>query len=243
MKRIRFLISVIVCVMLVLGLTACGSKASDEGLENGVQTVEDLEENSESSDENATDDKDETEPSQDETSESDANSEEAEGQNQTDSGKDTLVVYFSATGTTKGVAEKIAAVTDADLYEIVPAEEYTSNDLNYNDANSRTTKEQNDASVRPEISSETIDLSGYTTIYIGYPIWHGQEPRIMDTFVETYDFGSVTVIPFCTSGSSSIGQSGSNLASNAGSGKWLEGQRFDGNVSEDDLKEWIDGLH
>ena len=157
-------------------------------------------------------------------------------------GREVLVVYFSATGTTRGVAEKIAALEGADLYEIKASQEYTDADLNWNDSGSRTTKEQGDKSVRPEIGSEPISLQGYTTIYIGFPIWWGEEPRIMDTFVESYDFGGATVIPFCTSGSSGIGSSGRNLADNAGSGNWLEGRRFSGGVSEADLRAWIDGL-
>jgi len=156
--------------------------------------------------------------------------------------KDTLVVVFSATGTTKGVAEKIAAITDADLYEITAAEPYSADDLNYNDRNSRSTKEQNDKGVRPEIGSETLDLSGYTTIYLGFPIWWGEEPRILDTFVESYSFDGITMIPFCTSGSSGIGRSGDNMEALAGSGTWLEGKRFGGSVTEADLQAWIDSL-
>lgn len=160
----------------------------------------------------------------------------------TDVHKSVLVVVFSATGTTKGVAEKIAAIEDADLYEIRAAQEYTSADLNWNDSSSRSTKEQNDQSSRPEIGSERISLEGYETIYIGFPIWWGEEPRIMDTFVESYDFDGITMIPFCTSSSSGIGRSGKNLEENAKSGNWLDGKRFPGSVSESDLESWIDGL-
>ncbi len=157
-------------------------------------------------------------------------------------GNGILVVYFSATGTTKGKAEYIAEITGADLYEITAAVPYTDEDRDWTDSESRCSIEQNDPSVRPEISSGTVSLDGYTTVYIGYPIWFGQEPRIMDTFVESYDFGGITVIPFCTSGSSGIGQSGQNLAVNAGSGKWLEGKRFSGDASIEDIKEWIDSM-
>jgi len=158
------------------------------------------------------------------------------------SNSDTLVVYFSATGNTKGVAEKIASITGADIYEIKAAQEYTDEDLDWNNKDSRTTHEQNDASVRPEIGSDPVSLEGYTTIYIGYPIWWGEEPRIMDTFVENYDFNGITMIPFCTSGSSSIGSSGQNLEDNAGSGNWQEGARFSGGASEEELRSWIEGL-
>ena len=155
---------------------------------------------------------------------------------------DVLVVYFSTTGTTEGVAERIANVTGADVYEILAAQPYTEADLNYNDNSSRSTTEQNDKSVRPEIGSEDISLEGYTTIYLGFPIWWGEEPRILDTFVEKYNFDGITVIPFCTSGSSGIGRSGSNMEELAGSGTWLEGERFSGGVSEEELKSWIEGL-
>lgn len=155
---------------------------------------------------------------------------------------DVLVAYFSATGTTKGVAERIASVTGGDLYQILAAEPYTEDDLNYNNDSSRSTVEQNDKSVRPEIGSEEISLDGYTTVYLGFPIWWGEEPRILDTFVEKYNFEGITVIPFCTSGGSGIGRSGSNMESLAGAGTWLEGQRFSGNVSEEELQSWIEGL-
>ena len=155
----------------------------------------------------------------------------------------TLVVYFSATGTTKGVAETIAALENADLYEIKPSQPYTAADLDWNDKNSRTTLEQNDKSARPAIGSEPLSLDGYTKIYIGYPIWWGEEPRILDTFVESYDFTGITMIPFCTSGGSGIGRSGQNLADNAGSGNWLGGQRFSGGVSETEVQSWIDNLN
>ena len=153
--------------------------------------------------------------------------------------RDVLVIYFSATGTTKGVAEKIAALTDADIFEIVPAEPYTSADLNWNDRNSRTSVETDDPSCRPEIDGEPVDLEGYSTIFIGYPIWWGDIPRIMSTFVESYDFGEITMIPFCTSASSGVGQSDKHLEEQAGSGKWLKGTRLQGNISEEALLSWI----
>ena len=153
-----------------------------------------------------------------------------------------MVVYFSATGTTKGVAEKIAEVTDADLFEIVPVIGYTDGDLDWHDSKSRTTYEQNDKSARPEIAGEPVSLEGYTTVFVGFPIWWGEEPRIMDTFAESYNFDGLTVIPFCTSGSSGIGKSGQNLAELAKSGTWLDGKRLPSNVSEADLQAWIDGF-
>ena len=167
-------------------------------------------------------------------------SDATEAKNDTGSSGKTLVVYFSATGTTKGVAEQIASVTGAETYEITAAQKYTEDDLNWHDQNSRTTKEQNDKTVRPEIGSEKINLDGYDTIFIGFPIWWGEEPRIMDTFVESYDFNGKTMIPFCTSGGSGIGSSGDNLKTNAGSGNWLEGERLS---SSSDIEGWIKGLN
>lgn len=206
-------LTIMLALCLIVGLTGCSGGSSEEAADT---------ENTAKT----------TEVDQAETAESDSSS----------SGKDTLVVFFSATGTTKGVAEKIASVADADLYEIEAAQEYTDADLDWNDNDSRSTHEQNDASARPEIGSEKVSLDGYKTIYIGYPIWWGEEPRIMDTFVESYDFDGITMIPFCTSGSSGIGRSGQNLAENAGSGNWLEGDRLESGISENELKTWIEEL-
>ena len=225
---------------LTLGLTACGSKPAEAGIEDDVQIVDDAAESNDSPVEVT-----EADTSKKDVSETDTNTGDVVAtteQNQPGSGKYTLVVVFSATGTTKGVAEKIASITDADFYEIIPAEPYSDADLNWNDKNSRTTIEQNDTSVRPAIGSEAITLEGYKTIYIGYPIWWGEEPRIMDTFVESYNFDGITVIPFCTSGGSGIGRSGKNLAEHAGSGNWLDGDRLQGSASEADIQSWIDGL-
>lgn len=152
---------------------------------------------------------------------------------------DILVVCFSATGTTKGVAEKIAEAADADLYEIIPAHPYTEEDLNYNSDTSRTTIEKNDDSARPEITGEVSDWDNYKTVYLGYPIWWGDAPKIMDTFVENYNFQGKTVIPFCTSGGSGVGSSAANLAALANGGNWLEGTRFGGGESEAEIAEWV----
>ncbi len=171
----------------------------------------------------------------------DNNSEEQPSENNKEEGK-TLVVVFSATGNTLEVAKKIVSITGADLYEIKAKEEYSSDDLNWHDNNSRTTIEQNDKSVRPEIGSEAVDLDGYTTVYVGYPIWWGEEPRIMDTFVESYDFTGMKMIPFCTSSSSGMGRSGKNLAELAGSGNWLDGKRFSEHAAEEEVRNWIEGL-
>lgn len=118
-----------------------------------------------------------------------------------------IVVYFSCTGNTKAVAEEVAAQTGSELHEIVPEEPYTEEDLNYNNDNCRANIEMNDPESRPAISNTIENFSEYDTIYIGYPIWWGSLPRIMNTFLDTYDFSGKTIVPFCTSGSSSISQS------------------------------------
>ena len=150
-----------------------------------------------------------------------------------------LVVYFSATGTTRGITEKIASLTGSELVEILPAQPYTTEDLNYNDHTTRATVEQNTPEARPEIAND-ISLEGYTTVYLGYPIWWGQAPRIMSTFVESLDFTGITVIPFCTSGSSSAGHTGETLGEQAGTGTFLSSTRFSASVSDADLQSWID---
>lgn len=156
-----------------------------------------------------------------------------------DTGSKVLVVYFSATGTTRGVAEKIAALTGADLVEIIPAQPYTTEDLNYNDRTTRATVEQNTPDARPEIAND-ISLDGYSTVYLGYPIWWGQAPRILSTFVESHDFTGITVIPFCTSGGSGAGRTGETLGEQAGTGTFLSSTRFSAGVSDADLQKWID---
>ena len=150
-----------------------------------------------------------------------------------------LVVVFSCTGTTKGVAEKIAALTGAELVDLVPAQPYTAEDLNYNDRSTRATVEQNTPDARPEIASE-ISLDGVTTLYLGYPIWWGQAPRIMSTFVESHDFTGITVVPFCTSGGSGAGRTGETLGEQAGTGTFLTSTRFSSGVSDAELQSWID---
>ncbi len=166
----------------------------------------------------------------------------SESTNEAADEKKSAVVYFSCTGNTKAIAEYIAEGTGAEIYEIVPVKPYTDADLNYNDNDSRSTKEMNDASVRPEIAGDQLDLSKYTTVYIGYPIWWGEAPRIIDTFVENYDFSGKTVIPFCTSASSGMGSSAKTLESLAGTGTWQSGQRFEEDESKDNVIAWVNGL-
>ena len=157
-------------------------------------------------------------------------------------GTKVLVAYFSATNTTKGVAEHIANGLNADLYEIVPEEPYTEADLNYNDDNSRSTIEMNDPSARPAISGSVENMEQYDIVFIGYPIWWGEAPRIVSTFMESYDFSGKTIVPFCTSGGSGIGSSDSNLEQLTSGADWLDGRRLNGSDSEETVMEWVNGL-
>lgn len=161
----------------------------------------------------------------------------------TETGK-TLVVYFSAQGHTKEVAQRIANNLGADIFELVPANEYTSDDLEWTDSNSRVTQEYEDESLRNiELVSSTVDnWKEYDTILIGYPIWWGIAAWPVDTFVKANDFNGKTVIPFCTSSSSGLGESGTLLAEEANGGNWLEGHRFRSNPSEEDVDDWTDSL-
>jgi len=153
-----------------------------------------------------------------------------------------LVAYFSATNTTEGVAMTLADQICADLYEITPAIPYTSDDLNYNSDTSRTTIEMNDPDSRPSISGTINNMAQYDVVFIGYPIWWGEAPRIINTFLESYDFSGKTVVPFCTSGSSGIGSSASILERLTTGAKWLDGRRFSGNVSANELADWVNDL-
>ena len=156
--------------------------------------------------------------------------------------RNVLVAVFSASGVTRKVGEEIARIAGADFYEIVPKQSYSAADLDWMNKKSRSSVEMNDPSARPEIGSSAVDMASYDTVIVGFPIWWGEEPRILDTFVEKYSFEGITVIPFCTSGSSGIGRSGPNMEELAGSGTWLDGQRFSGGVSEEELQSWIEGM-
>lgn len=158
-----------------------------------------------------------------------------------ENGSNILVAYFSATNNTKGVAEKIASELNADLFEIIPKEPYSDEDLNYGNNSSRSSIEMNNESARPEISNVIENIDDYNVIFLGYPIWWGQAPKIMSTFVESYDLSGKTIIPFCTSGSSSIGSSAKNLEK-LSTANWLDGRRFSGNASSNEITEWLNSI-
>ena len=162
----------------------------------------------------------------------------------TESTGKTLVVYYSATGTTEGVAQTIADTTGGDLFEIQPVEPYTDDDLDWTNDDSRVSREHDDESLRDvDLVSTSVDnWDSYDTVFIGYPIWWGIAAWPVDGFVEANDFTGKAVIPFCTAASSGIGDSGNLLEEMAGTGNWLEGKRLDRGISEDEVKDWISDL-
>ena len=220
------LTALLLSVVLVLSLSACGSAnkpaSSTTQPETSAPTEQPTTEPSESSS---------TAPA------------ESEPETQPETGK-TLVVYYSASGNTERVAKDIAEAAGADLFEIVPTEVYTSDDLDWTNPDSRVSREHDDESLRdvPLTTTEVPDWDSYDTVFIGYPIWWGIAAWPVDTFVKNNDFTGKTVIPFATSTSSGMGQSGSLLADMAGTGEWQEGQRFSSGVSSDDVQSWVNGL-
>lgn len=155
-----------------------------------------------------------------------------------------LVVYYSGSGHTEQVAQYIAKAADADLFEITPTEPYTSADLNYNDPDSRVSREHDNEMLRdvPLTTTEVDGWEDYDTVFIGYPIWWGIAAWPVNGFVKANDFTGKTVIPFATSASSGMGQSGTILSELAGTGNWQDGQRFRSSASEDEVTEWVNSL-
>lgn len=215
------LTALLLSVVLVLSLAACGSANKPASSTTQPETSAPTEQPESSS----------TAPA------------ESEPETQPETGK-TLVVYYSASGNTERVAKDIAEAAGADLFEIVPTEVYTSEDLNWTNSDSRVSREHDDESLRdvPLTTTEVPDWDSYDTVSIGYPIWWGIAAWPVDTFVKNNDFTGKTVIPFATSSSSGMGQSGSLLADMAGTGEWQEGQRFSSGVSSDDVQSWVNGL-
>ena len=205
-------------LLMITSLAACGSNETNTPAPSEPESSE-------------------SQSAQDSTMESEASQEESA------TGK-TLVVYFSATGNTESAANYIAQATGGDLFELEPAEPYTDEDLNYNNDDSRVSREHEDESLRDvELVADTVEnWDEYDTVFIGYPIWWGIAAWPVDSFVKANDFTGKTVIPFATSASSDLGQSGELLAELAGTGDWQEGQRFSSSVSEEDIQAWVDDL-
>ena len=220
------LTALLLSVVLVLSLAACGSASKPASSTTQPETSAPTEQPA-------------TEPSES----SSTTPAESEPGTQPETGK-TLVVYYSASGNTERVAKDIAEAAGADLFEIVPTEVYTSDDLDWTNPDSRVSREHDDESLRdvPLTTTEVPDWDSYDTVFIGYPIGWGIAAWPVDTFVKNNDFTGKTVIPFATSSSSGIGQSGSLLADMAGTGEWQEGQRFSSGVSSDDVQSWVNGL-
>jgi len=220
------LTALLLSVVLVLSLAACGSASKPASSTTQPETSAPTEQPA-------------TEPSES----SSTTPAESEPGTQPETGK-TLVVYYSASGNTERVAKDIAEAAGADLFEIVPTEVYTSEDLNWTNPDSRVSWEHDDESLRdvPLTTTEVPDWDSYDTVFIGYPIWWGIAAWPVDTFAKNNDFTGKTVIPFATSSSSGMGQSGSLLADMAGTGEWQEGQRFSSGVSSDDVQSWVNGL-
>lgn len=221
MKSVQKFGSLLLAVLMILSLAACGNKMNN----TPAQTLSD-------------DTPSESTPAQtpDDTANGDADN--------TASGSKVLVVYYSASGSTKRVAEDIAETAGGDLFEITPTEPYTSDDLNWTNSDSRVSREHDDESLRdvPLTTTEVENWDDYDTVFIGYPIWWGIATWPVDTFVKNNDFTGKTVIPFATSSSSGMGQSGTLLSEMAGTGDWQDGQRFSSGASQSDVADWVSGL-
>lgn len=232
MKKILLLI---IALCMAVALTACGAETGGTASQNS-ETV--------SATQSEANGREEEDVQSDETNSANIDVPQAEGNGVPEEAESrVLVAYFSCTNNTEGVALKIAEALNADTYEIIAEQHYTDDDLNYNDSFSRSTKEQNDASCRPAISGSVGNMEDYDIVVIGYPIWWGQAPKIMYTFMESYDFSEKTVVPFCTSASSGVGSSAENLHSSASdSVNWLDGTRLSSDASEEDIADWLGGL-
>ena len=242
MKAKKLLSIILVGVSAVSLLAGCssGTSSQDSSAEETAGSTQE-----ESSEETAqSDGQEETEEAQTDTQGDTEESAQETGASDTSGAGNVLVVYYSATGNTENVANIIAETTGGDLFELEPIEPYTDEDLNYSDENSRVSREHEDESLRDvELASTTVDnWDSYDTVFIGYPIWWGIAAWPVDSFVENNDFTGKTVIPFATSASSGLGESGQRLADMAGTGDWQEGMRFRSSADEADVQEWVNGL-
>lgn len=219
--KMKKIMTFLTCMLLILCMAACSTKSS-----NNDKTAPDTKPEKQSQEDNTSEPDDSVDPT-------------------VTSGKKTLVVYYSASGNTESIANYIASATNGDIMELVPADDYTSEDLNYSDDNSRVVYEHDHPEARNiELVKNTVDnWEEYDTVFIGYPIWWHIAAWPVDGFVKANDFTGKTVIPFCTSASSGLGESGSLLADMAGTGNWLEGQRFSSGASAQTVSEWVESLN
>ncbi len=224
-------LSLLLSFALMLTLAACGSTAG-QGSTNSNPAPEENTPVSTTPETPPADRPEDTTPPEDETP-----------AGTDDSGNKILIAYFSATNTTESIASHLDTILDADIYEIVPETPYTSDDLNYNDSSSRSSQEMDDPDARPAISGSVENMEQYDVIFLGYPIWWGEAPRIINTFLESYNLSGKTIAPFCTSASSPLGSSAENLQELTDNVTWLEGHRFSGGVSASDVQSWVDSLN
>ena len=228
----RKIVSLLLSFVMIFALAACGQSAASEKQEEIQSAVQKTDEQSKASQNGTAVEQSETEEQTKIEMETEPSEFVSTEKQEADVSTKTLVVYFSCTGTTELVAEYITEILEADSYQIVPEDPYTEADLAYY-TNGRADQEQNDPDVRPAISGGVENMDEYDTIILGYPIWHGQAPRIISTFLESYDFSGKTIVPFCTSHSSGIGSSADNLhVLCADSTLWMEGRRFEAGTSK-----------
>lgn len=218
-------------VLMIFSFAACGSQNNGNDVSTSRDANEGTQEPAQQSEEIPTE------------TPTEAFGEESAGELETTGGK-TLVVYYSATGNTEEVANYIVAATGADIFELEPVEPYSDDDLNWTDDNSRVVYEHDNPDARAvELVASTVpDWESYDTVFIGYPIWWGIAAWPVDGFIEANDFTGKTVIPFCTSSSSGLGESGELLAEAAGTGNWQEGERFSSSDSEETVQAWVEEL-
>ncbi len=234
--KIKRLVTILLTLVMMLTLAACAG--STEPTENGGNTG-----SSQNSEDKTSTPSEAGNGSEQSGKTPNSNSDDtvSEPNNEPERGK-ILVAYFSATNNTKGVAQKLADGLGADLYEITPEQPYTDEDLDYGNPGSRSSVEMDDPDARPAISGSVENMEQYDVVFIGYPIWWGEAPRIMSTFIESYDFSGKTLAAFCTSASSKFGNSDSVLRSAANGATWLDGYRFSAGASADDVMKWANGL-
>ena len=228
MKKVVIgIIVVIVIVSIGIGTYLVLNSEQKENKENANQNIVESQ-----NEKNVTKDEDVT------------NNQKVSSEENLSNGGKTIVVYFSAQNHTKAVAEKIADKLNADIFEIIPEDKYTSEDLDWTDNNSRVSKEHEDDALRNvKLEKDKVDnWDEYDTVLIGYPIWWGVASWTVDTFVKANDFNGKTVIPFCTSSSSGLGQSGKLLEEEANGGNWEDGHRFKSNATDEEINDWIDTI-
>ena len=232
------LLTILLALVMVFALAACAGNT--ESTENNGNT--DFSQNTEDQSATPSEEGNVSEESEQSGKTPDVNPDDTVSESDHDpEDSKILVAYFSATNNTEGVAQKLADGLGADLYEITPEQPYTDEDLNYGNSGSRSSVEMNDPTARPAISGSVENMDQYDVVFIGYPIWWGEAPRIMSTFIESYDFSGKSLVAFCTSASSGF-VSNSALRSAANDATWLDGHRFSADVSADDVLAWANGL-